>query len=56
MKLVLRQLCSRLIEEVIIVAFKKRSSQIRLAFLNTELLIRFHCSDENNASDFSEAF
>ena len=27
-----------------------------LAFLNTELLIRFPCSDENNASDFPEAF
>ena len=27
-----------------------------LAFLNTELLIRFPCSDENNASGFPEAF
>ena len=28
----------------------------RLAFLNAELLSRFPCSDENNASGFPEAF
>ena len=47
----------RLIEQVILVALRRDPLKFDgLAFRNTELLIKFPCSDENDASGFSEAF